>query len=273
MTPETGFLFLAGGATGAIGAILGLGGGVFLVPALVLFFDVPIRAAAGAGLVAVIATSSAAAAINTGRGWVNIRLGMVLETATVAGAITGGFLAALLPARIVIGAFGTLLAAVTILLWRDKPGRGAAGDGEPKGRFIEEFHDPALGRVVRYGVRRLEAAMGTAFFAGNLSGLLGVGGGVIKVPVLHLFCGMPIKAAAATSNFMIGVTGAAGAVVYAMHGELDPALSGVVALGVLAGSTLGAKIAPRLPSRGIRRAFALLTLILAVQMLRRSLGR
>ncbi|OIO07373.1 MAG: hypothetical protein AUJ52_10450 [Elusimicrobia bacterium CG1_02_63_36] len=264
-------LFASGAFTGTLGAILGLGGGVFLVPALVLGFGVPIRDAAAAGLVAVIATSSAAAAVNTGRGLVNIRLGMVLETATVSGAVAGGVAAAFLPARVIIGVFGALLAAVTVLLWRE-PAAHDPDAADSDGLFPDEYHDPSLGRTVRYSVRRIGAAMGTAFFAGNLSGLLGVGGGVVKVPVLHLFCGMPIKAAAATSNFMIGVTGAAGAVTYAMHGGLDSSLCGIVALGVLSGSTAGARIAPHLPARAIRRVFALLTLLLSIQMLRRSLG-
>lgn len=272
MSVTVAALLLAGAATGAVGAILGLGGGVFLVPALVLGFGVPIHAAAGAGLVAVIATSSAAAAVNVGKGIVNVELGMILETATVAGAITGGFAAAFLPARLLIGLFSVLLAAITVLLWRDRPSGDDDSAAETTGRFPASYEDPALGRRVRYAVRRLDVGMGTAFLAGNLSGLLGIGGGVVKVPVLHLFCGMPMKAAAATSNFMIGVTGAAGAVVYFANGQLDMRLSGLVTLGVLAGSTVGARAARRLTGRSVRKSFALLTLGLSVLMLRRSLG-
>lgn len=268
----TGALLLAGAATGAIGALLGLGGGVFLVPALVLWFGIDIQAAAGAGLVAIIATSNAAAAVNLGKGIVNVELGMVLETATVAGAITGGFAAAFLPARLLIGLFALLLALITVLLWRDKNIETDAVVSPEEGLFPASYEDPALRRTVRYAVRRLGAGMGTAFFAGNLSGLLGIGGGVVKVPVLHLFCGVPMKAAAATSNFMIGVTGAAGAVVYFANGQLDMRLCGVVALGVLAGSTGGAWASRLIPGKNIRKGFALLTLGLSLLMLRRSLG-
>ncbi|PCI36345.1 MAG: permease [Elusimicrobia bacterium] len=263
-------LLLAGVVTGAIGSVLGLGGGVFLVPALVLWFGIPIQAAAGAGLVAVIATSSAAEAVNVAKEIANIKLGMILETATVCGAITGGFAAAYLPARVLIGIFSVLLAIVTVLLWRGRLSETASS--ETKGYFPASYKDPALKRTVHYAVRRLDVGMTTAFFAGNLSGLLGVGGGVIKVPVLHLFCGLPMKAAAATSNFMIGLTGAAGAVVYFANGQLELRLSGLVALGVLAGSTGGAWVSRYLPGNTIRKAFSLLTLGLSLLMLRRSLG-
>ncbi len=264
-------LLAAGAATGMIGSILGIGGGIFLVPALVLWFDVPIAHAAGAGLVAVIATSSAASASNIKKGTANMPLGLVLETSTVLGAITGGLLAAHSPDRAVIGVFGALLAAITVLLWRD-PVEDCAKAAPARGALGGEYYDASERRTVRYGVRRMPAALSAGFLAGNLSGLLGVGGGVLKVPVLHLWCGVPMKAAAATSNFMIGVTAAAGAIVYFGHGRLDATLSATVALGVLAGSTLGAKTAGRLRDPWVRRAFAVLTLFLGLQMLRRALG-
>jgi uncharacterized membrane protein YfcA len=265
----TVLLLVTGAATGTVGAILGLGGGVFLVPALVLAFGVPIQAAAGAGLVAVVATSCAAASVNVKKGIVNVELGLVLETATVLGAVTGGFAAAHLPANILVGVFAALLALITALLFRDKAGQDDAAV-HATGAFPARYKD--MGREVKYGVDRIGAGMGTAFAAGNLSGLLGVGGGVIKVPVLHLFCGMPMKAAAATSNFMIGVTGATGAVVYFANGKLDLTLSGLVTLGVLAGSTLGAWASKHLSGRAVRKAFAVLTFFLSILMLRRSLG-
>ena len=268
----TAALLITGAVTGAIGAILGLGGGVFLVPALVLGFGIPIHSAAGAGLVAVIATSCAAAAINVKKGLVNIELGIVLETATVLGAITGGFAAAYLPAKILIGVFSVLLACMTALLWRDRITESESSKSDSQGVFPASYHDPALKKTVDYAVHRLDIGMITAYFAGNLSGLLGIGGGVVKVPVLHIVCRMPMKAAAATSNFMIGVTGAAGAVVYFANGKLDLRLSGLVAIGILLGSTGGALISQRLSGRAVRKAFAVLTLVLSILMMRRSLG-
>ena len=264
-------LLAAGAVTGLLGAVLGIGGGVFLVPALVLWFQVDMTQAVAAGLVAVIATSSAAASVNVERGTANMPLGLVLENATVLGALCGSFLAAFLAPELLIGLFGALLAVVTALLWRG-PAGGPALPGGKDGVLGGSYYDPAAGRTVSYSVRRLGAGLGVSFVAGNLSGLLGVGGGVLKVPVLHLYCGMPMKAAAATSNFMIGVTAAAGALVYFGRGEVDPVLSGTVALGVLGGSLFGTALSGRLRDRSVRRAFALLTFTLSVQMLRRAFG-
>lgn len=272
MTPGTlALLAAAGVATGLIGTVLGVGGGVFLVPALVLWMGVDMGGAAAAGLVAVIATSSAAGSVNVRRGTANMRLGLVLETATVGGALCGGVAAAHLPDRAVVGLFGLLLAAVTVLLWRTDSGSEAPPEADaPIGALGGDYHEESTGRRVRYPFRRLPAALGVSFFAGNLSSLLGVGGGIVKVPVLHLFCGMPVKAAAATSNFMIGVTAAAGALVYFGRGAIDLPLSGAVALGVLAGTAAGSHVNRRIGDAAVRRAFALLTAFLALQMLRRA---
>jgi uncharacterized membrane protein YfcA len=265
-------LLVTGGVTGAIGALMGIGGGVFLIPTLVLWFGIPIGKAAGAGLVAIIATSCAAASVNLDKGLVNIPLALTLETATVFGTLVGGALAGLIPPHILILIFGLLLAGVSILLWRGRSRGSDHEQAETSGPFAAQYHDPAANRTVSYSVRRLPTGLGVGFFAGGLSGLLGIGGGVLKVPALHLWCGIPMKGAAATSNYMIGMTGAAGALFYFFQGRLDPVLSGVVAMGVLLGSRAGALVSRRIPDRHLRRAFALLTVFLAVQMLRRALG-
>jgi len=219
----------------------------------------------------VIATSTAAASVNVVKGTANIRLGLVLETATVVGALTGGFAAAYILPQILIGVFGLLLLIISVLLWRDKlkdKSKSAARAGSLGG----EYYDEAAKKTVVYTPQRLPAGLAAGFTAGNLSGLLGVGGGVLKVPILHLYCGIPMKAAAATSNFMIGITAATSAIIYFNRGDIDPFLSSVVALGVLSGSLLGAKFGGKIKDRNLRKAFALLTLFLGAQMLRRSLG-
>jgi len=134
------------------------------------------------------------------------------------------------------------------------------------------YFDPRLGREIVYQIRRLWAGLGISFVAGNLSGLLGIGGGVFKVPALHLACGVPIKAAAATSNFMIGVTATASAFLYFGRGEIRPALTAGVALGVIAGSALGSWISPYVHGRSVRKLFAVLLLGVAVQMFVRVFG-
>lgn len=267
MTPLHGLLLAAfGAAAGLLGTLLGVGGGVFLIPALVLWGGVDLAHAASAGLVAVIATSSSAGSVNVGRGTANMRLGMVLEPATVLGALTGGFSAALIPARGLIALFAALLAAVTVLLWRGRAEQEAGAALPAAGVLGATYHDDAAGHDVTYAVVRLPTALAASFVAGNLSGLLGIGGGVVKVPVLHLFCGLPMKAAAATSNLMIGVTAAAGAVVYLARGAFDPAVTAAVTLGVLAGSDVGSRINRSVRDANVRRVFAVLTAFLTFQM-------
>ena len=218
-------IFLVGGITGILGAILGIGGGVFLIPILVLIFQVPMHYAVATSIVSVIATSSAVASTNVERGTANMRLGMTLELGTSLGAILGGFAAGWLTAQTLEGLFGLLLLPTAVLMWRGKgegaesagshaPPEPAAADApgeqtDPHGVLGGEYYDEGEQRTVTYGVRRLGAGLGISCVAGCISGLLGVGGGVFKVPALHLVCNIPIKAAAATSNFMIGVTAAA----------------------------------------------------------------
>lgn len=264
-------LAASGALAGILGAILGIGGGVFLVPALVLAFGLPMKAAVATGLVAVIATSSAVASVNVERGVANMRLGMVLELATVAGALLGASLAGIIDARLLTGLFGLMLGAVSVILWRGRaPESPALAAEAASGPLDGEYFDPAIGRAVSYGVRRLPVGLGVSLGAGALSGLLGIGGGVFKVPALHLFCGVPMKAAAATSNFMIGVTASASAFLYYGRGEVLPAETSVVVLGVLAGSALGSHAGARLKDHSVRRAFALLLLVLSAQMLRQA---
>ena len=267
-------LLAAGAASGMIGALLGLGGGIFLVPALVLGFGVPMHQAVAASLVAVIATSSAAGARNAEAGVANVRLGMTLETATVLGALAGALLAHRLPDRVLLGLFALVQFAVSVVLWRRRSTSAGANAFAPAlgGLLDGSYYDPAQGRTIHYSVRNMPTAMSTSLGAGLLSALLGVGGGILKVPVLHLFCGVPMKAATATSNFMIGVTAAASAVVYLREGYVPALISATVALGVVAGSQGGLALSRRMSESGVRRVFAAVTLVMACAMLRRVLA-
>jgi hypothetical protein len=264
---------LAGVGTGLIGAILGTGGGVFLIPVLVVGLGLPVHHAVATSIVTVIATSSAAASTNVERGTANMRLGMTLEIATAIGAIAGGLTAALLEARALEGIFAAVLLPTAFLMWRH-------GEFDPGGSATELAVNPGLlggryveaGREVVYRVRRLWAGLGISFVAGNLSGLLGIGGGVFKVPALHLLCGVPIRAATATSNFMIGVTAAASAFLYFGRGEVRPGTTAAAVLGVLAGSVAGSAVSPRIKGAFVRKLFAAMLVLVAVQMLYRAMG-
>ncbi len=276
----------AGIVTGVFGAVLGTGGGVFLIPLLVLGFGVPMHYAVATSIISVIATSSAVASTNIERGMANMRLGMALEVATSLGAVAGGVSAGWLAASVLEGFFGLVLLPTAWVMWHGKQAEpGATGEvkrahavDSPSARDIREaggklggsYLDESDGRVVCYGVRRLPAGLAISFVAGSVSGLLGIGGGVFKVPALHLLCGIPIKASAATSNFMIGVTAAASAFLYYGRGEVRPVLTAATVVGVVAGSAIGAAANRRIHGRRVRRVFALLLLAVAVQMLYRA---
>lgn len=278
------YLLLAGAGTGLLGAILGTGGGVFLIPILVVLIGLPMHYAVATSILSVIATSSAVASGNVERGTANMRLGMVLEIATAAGAIAGGLTAAVLAPTILEGLFALVLVPTGIIMWRHGGEHAAVMIGRiPRGDQVAEesphlealgarYVDAATGQTVAYRVQRLWAGLGVSFVAGNLSGLLGIGGGVFKVPALHLLCGVPIKAAAATSNFMIGVTAAASAFLYFGRGEVRPALTAAVVLGVLVGSVAGSLLNRRVGGTFVQRLFAVLLLAVAVEFFLRAFG-
>lgn len=249
------WLFVSGAGAGFFGSLLGVGGGIILVPLMVLAFHIPIHYAIGTSIVTVIATSSMAGSFNLERGTVNIRLGMLLEVATALGGLGGGLIAGVLPGRQLTTLFGAILVPIGLLMWRK------ASSPSPATPVSE----------TEYRLRRLPAAMGLSLGAGTISGLLGIGGGIIKVPALTLFCGVPTKIATATSSFMIGVTAVASAFLYFGRGQVQPTLTAVVILGVLGGSAAGTQIAKRLQSRHVTHLFTALVWLAAAQMLYRGL--
>lgn len=271
-------LLLAGLGTGVAGAVLGTGGGVFLIPILVIGFGVPMHYAIGTSIVSVIATSSAVASVNVDRGIANLRLAVVLEIATALGAIFGAVAAGWFSAQVLEVLFAVVLVPAGVVMWRSRGhSRPPAANGPAASALIApgslggRYFDAALGHDVVYAVRRLWAALSASFVAGSMSGLLGIGGGVFKVPALNVWCKVPIKAAAATSNFMIGVTAAASAFLYFGRGDVRPALTAAVVLGVLAGSAVGSYLNLVVRGRLVRRLFAVLLVGVAVQMIVRAL--
>lgn len=268
MMPLSYFLAAcAGGVAGFLGALFGIGGGIFLIPVLVLAFGLPMHTAVAASIVAVIATSSATAAVYVQRGQSNIRLGISLEVMTVIGALLGGLLANQLAGGVLRRIFAVFLVVMAGLMWYRARlhGEGAVGY-DPAARLNGVYFDSAEGRTVEYSVRRLGPGMIASFIAGNMSGLLGVGGGIVKVPVMNMVCGVPIKAATATSNFMIGVTAVASAFLYLMNGHMHPYYTAAAALGVFAGSFAGTRVAARIKSRTLVQLFILLLVVVAVRM-------
>lgn len=202
----------------------------------------------------------------------NMRLGLALEVATTIGAVLGGLTASYMSREALSAIFGAAMIGVSFYLLKN--GADAALEEAPVdlGRLGGRYHDPALGREVRYRVRGLPFGLAISFLAGNLSGLLGIGGGPLKVPAMTLGMGVPMKAAVATSNFMIGVTACASAALYYVRGLVDPLVAVPACLGVTLGAFAGARLTPRLKSRSLTRALAVVLLALAAQMLLAAAG-
>lgn len=263
-----GLLMLAGGAAaGLFGSLLGLGGGILIVPLLTLGFGRPLREAVAVSLVCVIATSSAAAGAYLRSRVANLRLGTVLTLFTTIGAFAGGIIAFLVPERLLTGLFAAMLAYVAVSMVRRPASPPAiAGDPAPVPDAIAGLSTPD------YQVRRLVPASAASVGAGVMSALLGVGGGVINVPTMHLIMGAPLRVAAATSNLMIGATAVASAIIYLARGAVDPYIAGLTVVGVFAGATLGSRIAPRVDVRVLRWLFVVVLAWTAFQMARRAVG-
>jgi uncharacterized protein len=256
-----------GGVAGLVGTLLGLGGGVFLVPFLVLVVGMPFQAAAAISLTTVIATSSAVSAARCGGQLINLRLGMLLEVATAAGGVLGGVTAQMLAPGTLRRLFAGMAIVVGIVtLSRLRRSNVLAGEDLDPGPLGGHYLDERLGRTVTYRFKRMPLALAASFVAGNVSSLLGVGGGFIKVPVLNAWCGVPMRAAAATSAFMIGVTATAGTVIYYGHGVLVPGLAAAAVLGVQIGSYLGMRIAMRMDGKWLRLLLAVVLFAVAGMM-------
>jgi uncharacterized protein len=260
---------------GGIGAILGLGGGILLIPILTLFFGIDLHYAMGASIVSVIATSSGAAAyIRTSLS--NVRIGLFLVMATVSGALLGATLAGVVPTRLLQLLLGLALAYSTVTTLRQlRMELAETTEADPLAlRFGLEgtYYDAALDRDVKYRASHVRWGFGAMFGAGLLSGLLGIGSGAFKVLAMDHFMRLPMKVSTATSNFMIGITSAASAGIYFARGDIHPLVAAPVAVGVLAGAFLGTRLLARLRNSTVRKAFLPILGWLAVSMILRGLG-
>ena len=254
-----------GAATGMVGALLGLGGGVFLVPLLALGFHLEPRTAVAASLVAVIASSSATTMLNMRRGLVNIPLAFTLLVATSAGAQWGATIAEHVPTRTLYAIFSSTLFVVAFIVSSRSRIRNVLDDsnmdtGALGGRVVENE------KTLSYVMKRLPLSLGVSLVAGAISGLLGVGGGVIQVPVLNSFCGIPIRVAAATSAFMIGPTAAISAFHYLARGDMNPQITAAIALGSLPGSAYGAWLSKKMPVHSIKGILATSLVLVAIRL-------
>lgn len=253
---------------GLLGSLTGLGGGVVIIPLLTILLGVDIQYAIGASLISVIATSSGSAAAYVKEGITNIRLGMFLEIATTAGAMVGALIAVYIPTNFIAVLFGVILILSAVMSLRKK----AQQIHQQKSVLAEKLKlngtFPTPTGEVAYSVRNVGGGFFMMLFAGVISGLLGIGSGALKVLAMDGIMRIPFKVSTTTSNFMIGVTAAASAVVYLQRGYIDPGLSMPVAIGVLLGALTGSKILVHTTSSGwLRWVFALVVTFLASQMI------
>ncbi len=266
------YILLIAVLAGFLGALLGLGGGIIVTPALTLLFGIDIRYAIGASIISVIATSSGAAVAYLKSRLANVRIGMFLVVGTTLGAITGTFLSRIIGPKYLFIVFGVLMLYSAAMMLKKLSGKSqqAAVEAHPMAEKLKlngEYFDAVTGETIQYNVAGVFGGLGMMYVAGTVSGLLGIGSGALKVMSMDLFMKLPLKVSSATSNFMLGVTAAASASVYYFRGDIDPKIAAPVALGVLVGATLGTRVMQRMNNRIIRLIFVPVLAFVSIQMI------
>lgn len=257
---------------GFIGSLLGLGGGIIVVPVLTLGFGVDIRYAIAASLISIIATSSGAAASFLRDHLTNLRLAVFLEIGTVLGALSGFFISSYIQAKWLYLLFGGFLFFSAIMMLRKKEDARSEVDHPWSQKLkLSDTYSNELGVVTAYKVANVPLGLLSMFFAGIMSALLGIGSGIFKVLAMDGAMKLPMKVSSATSNFMIGVTAAASAGAYFMRGDIRPEIACPVAIGIIIGAWVGGRVMPRMPAASIRKIFVLVLAIVSVQMVMRGL--
>ena len=262
-------------AAGVLGSLIGLGGGVVIVPVLTLLYHVDIRLAIGASIVSVIATSSGAAAAYVRERMTNLRAGMFLELATVTGAVSGAYLTTIFPTRVLFVVFRLVLAYSSFTTFRRRHADHPLTESNDRiANYFNlhgSYYDQAERREIPYKVAGTKLGLVLMYVAGLVSALLGIGSGALKVPAMDSAMHLPMKVSSATSNFMIGVTAAASANVYFIRGQIDPIIAAPVAIGVLLGATIGARVLGRVASRTVRLVFVVVLVVISLEMLQKGI--
>jgi len=269
-------LFAVSIAAGLLGALAGVGGGILVIPALTILFGIDIRLAIGASIVSVIATSSGAAAAYVRDRLTNLRIGMFLEMATTSGAVVGALLAAVVAPTylyLLLGIILLLSAGMQLVrLGEELPPEAPPSKFAQRLALGDSYPDSRLGREVTYVPNRIPLGFALMALAGLVSGLLGIGSGALKVIAMDGAMRLPMKVSSATSNFMIGVTAAASAGVYIGRGDVDVRIASPVALGILVGAFVGARLLTHLSNQSVRRIFVPVLLVIGLETILRGLG-
>lgn len=269
-------IFLVSILAGVFGSLVGLGGGLIVTPALTLLFGVDIKYAIGASLISVIATSTGSAIAYIKDKITNIRVGMFLEIATTIGAILGALLTGILPDKVIYIVFSLLLIYSAVNMIKNKNGNNKSDVKQDKlsekYNLSGEYYDKATKETIKYSATNVKFGFSIMLGAGVASGLLGIGSGSFKVIAMDTFMKLPLKVSSATSNFMMGVTAAASASIYFFRGDINPLIAGPVALGVVLGATIGARLMQRMKTKTLKRIFIPVILYVSVQMILKGLG-
>lgn len=265
------FLLISAVVAGFLGSILGLGGGIIIVPVLTLVYGVNIRYAVAASLISIVATSSGAAASYLKDNLTNLRVAVLLEIGTVTGAIAGFLISAYIKTKFLFLLFGLfLMFSVFMMLQRRE--QSASDKSHPWSDYLKLNSEyPDQKGSIPYKVENVPVGLFVMFLAGIFSALLGIGSGILKVLAMDRAMKLPIKVSSATSNFMIGVTASASAGAYLLRGDILPEIAAPVAVGIIAGSFLGAKAMVRMRSRHIRYIFVVVLTIVSIQMIIKGL--
>lgn len=272
MDPITLIALLAvGGSAGFLGAMFGLGGGFIFVPVLMLVFDLAPAEAAAVSLVGIIAGSVGASTVFVDKGLSNVRLGLLMEITTAAGAIIGAFVATLLQDWILMVIFSIVVfySGIRMIL---NPERIVEPSEENPGPLSFEYKDESMDETIRYEPQHVKGGMALCTAAGMISSMTGVGGGAVKVPLMNIYMHVPIKAASATSSYMIGITAFSGAITYFLGGQLLLGFAAAVALGAFMGSVIGTGVARKINAKHLKKYFSILLFVVATLVLLQAGG-
>ncbi len=264
-------LIVMGLAAGVLGALFGLGGGIIFVPVLMLVFDLAPTEAGAISLVGIISGFVGASTIFVDKGLSNVRLGLLLEITTAAGAIVGAFVATFLEEWVLMVIFSIIVYFSAYRMLRSTE-KVVPPTDDTDGRFAFEYNDEATGERIPYEIQNVGGGMALCTAAGMISSMTGVGGGMVKVPLMNIYMHVPMKAASATSSYMIGITAFSGAITYFLGGQVLLEYAAGVAIGAFLGSLVGSTLARRINAKHLRRYFSIFVFMMATLVLLRALG-
>lgn len=265
-------ILVVSAVAGVLGSMLGLGGGVFIVPVVSVFFGVPLKVTIAASAVSVVVNSLGGTSVYLKHDMSNVRLGLVMELTTAVGAIAGSLIVVAIAPDALRVIFGVALLAMGIAMFLRQSQAVAVTSGPDPLRLRQVFHDPSTNETIEYIPQQIKLGIAASSVAGIISGMLGIGGGAVKVPILNGVMRVPVKAAAATSVFMVGITVSVSAFIYYLHNIIDLSVTVPAVLGVLIGSQTGARVSRHLKNAVLIRFLVLILIYLAVTLLLQAFG-